>query len=111
RMKMLTLPSLRERLRDRLGFLRGDARDREARHQTLRATIDWSYELLDETDRMLFRRVAVFAGGFDIETAEAVCTLPSDAPFDVFDRLGSLCDKSLLLRGEVDGEPRLDMLQ
>jgi predicted ATPase len=111
RMKMLTLPSLRERLRDRLGFLRGDARDREARHQTLRATIDWSYQLLDEADRILFRRVAVFAGGFDIETAEAVCVLPSDASLDVFDRLASLSDKSLLLRGEVEGEPRVDMLQ
>ena len=111
RMKMLTLPSLRERLRDRLGFLRGDARDREARHQTLRATIAWSYQLLDEPDRTLFRRVAVFAGGFDIETAEAVCLLPSDASLDVFDRLVSLSDKSLLLRGEVEGEPRLDMLQ
>jgi predicted ATPase/tRNA A-37 threonylcarbamoyl transferase component Bud32 len=111
RMKMLTLPSLRERLRDRLGFLRGDARDREARHQTLRATIGWSYHLLDDADRILFRRVAVFAGGFDIETAEAVCVLPSDASLDVFDRLASLGDKSLLLRGEVEGEPRLDMLQ
>jgi len=111
RMKMLSLSSLRERLRDRLGFLRGDARDREARHQTLRATIDWSYQLLDEADRILFRRVAVFAGGFDIETAEAVCVLPSDASLDVFDRLASLSDKSLLRRGEVEGEPRLDMLQ
>jgi predicted ATPase/class 3 adenylate cyclase len=114
RMKMLTLPALRDRLRDRLGFLRGDARDREARHQTLRATIAWSYQLLDEADRVLFRRVAVFAGGFDIETAEAVCVLgsdASDASFGVFDRLASLSDKSLLLRGEVDGEPRLDMLQ
>jgi predicted ATPase/class 3 adenylate cyclase/tRNA A-37 threonylcarbamoyl transferase component Bud32 len=111
RMKMLTLPSLRERLRDRLGFLSGDARDRDARHRTLRATIAWSYQLLDEADRILFRRVAVFAGGFDIETAEAVCVLPSDASLDVFDRLASLSDKSLLLRGEVEGEPRLDMLQ
>jgi predicted ATPase/class 3 adenylate cyclase/tRNA A-37 threonylcarbamoyl transferase component Bud32 len=111
RMKMLTLPSLLERLRDRLGFLSGDARDREARHRTLRATIAWSYQLLDEVDRVLFRRVAVFAGGFDIETAEAVCVLPSDASLDVFDRLASLSDKSLLLRVEVEGEPRLDMLQ
>ena len=111
RMKMLSLSSLRERLRDRLGFLVGDARDREARHQTLRATIGWSYQLLDEADRVLFRRVAVFAGGFDIETAEAVCVLPNDAAVDVFNRLASLSDKSLLLRCEVEGEPRLDMLQ
>jgi predicted ATPase/serine/threonine protein kinase len=111
RMKMLTLPSLRERLNDRLGFLTGDARDREARHRTLRATIDWSYQLLDEIDRTLFRRVAVFAGGFNIETAEAVCVLPSDVSLDVFDHLASLSDKSLLLRAEVEGETRLDMLQ
>jgi predicted ATPase/class 3 adenylate cyclase len=111
RMKMLTLPALRDRLGDRLGVLKGGSRDAETRHQTLRAAIDWSYDLLDEPDRMLFRRAAVFVGGFAIESAEAVCELPASTALDVFSGLASLTDKSLLTRGDVDGEPRLGMLE
>jgi predicted ATPase/class 3 adenylate cyclase len=111
RMKMLTLPALRDRLGDRLGVLKGGARDAETRHQTLRAAIDWSYDLLDEPDRVLFRRAAVFVGGFAIESAEEVCDFPATTALDVFAGLDSLTDKSLLTRGEVDGEPRLGMLE
>src|SRR5262249_27153130 len=111
RMKMLTLPALRDRLGDRLGFLPGGPRDAAARHQTLRAAIDWSHNLLDDGDKALFRRAAVFVGGFAIESAEEVCELPGGAASDVFAGLASLVDKSLLTRGEVDGEPRLGMLE
>jgi predicted ATPase/class 3 adenylate cyclase len=111
RMKMLTLSALHNRLGDRLGLLKDGPRDAPARHQTLRAAIDWSHNLLDEPDKVLFRRAAVFVGGFAIESAEEVCDFPAGAVLDVFDRLASLADKSLLTRGEVDGEPRLGMLE
>ncbi|HEX2572739.1 MAG TPA: protein kinase [Polyangia bacterium] len=111
RMKMLTLQSLHERLGDRLGFLKGGPRDLDERHQTLRAAIDWSYNLLDEPGKVLLRRVAVFVGGFAIESAEEVCGFGAAGRFDVFDELASLTDKSLLTRGEVDGEPRIGLLE
>ncbi len=111
RMKLLTLPALRDRLGDRLGFLKGGPRDAAARHQTLRAAIDWSHNLLDAPDQALFRRAAVFVGGFAIESAEEVCGFPAGAALDVFAGLSSLTDKSLVTRGEVDGEPRLGMLE
>lgn len=109
RMKMLTLPALHKRLDDRLGFLKGTDRDRATRHQTLRAAIDWSYDLLDEPHKELLLRAAVFAGGFSIEAAEEVCG--GDLDIDVFEGLSSLVDKSLLTRREVLGEPRLGMLE
>jgi predicted ATPase/class 3 adenylate cyclase len=111
RMKIMTLPALLDRLGDRLNLLKGGARDADQRHQTLRATIDWSYNLLDESEKTLFCRLGVFAGGFSIESAEEVCGFEADVPFDVLDGVSSLADKSLLTRGEVDGEPRLGMLE
>ncbi len=107
RMKVLTLPALYKRLTDRFGFLKGTDRDRAERHQTLRAAIDWSYNLLDEPQRRLLCRAAVFRGGFFLESAEEVA---GDRGFDVLDGLSALVDKSLLIRREVDGEMRLSAL-
>jgi non-specific serine/threonine protein kinase len=90
-----------QRLDQRLPLLTGGARDAPERQRTLRATIDWSYDLLGEEERRLFRRLAVFAGSFDLEAAEAVC----DADLDT---LGSLLDKSLLRQ---TGEGRFFMLE
>ena len=72
RVRVMPPPALLARLSRRLPLLTGGARNLPARQQTLRATIDWSYELLDEGERALFRRLAVFAGGCTIEAAEAV---------------------------------------
>lgn len=110
RMKMLTLPALLKRLSDRLGFLKGTERDRAQRHQTLRAAIDWSFNLLDEPQKTLLCRTSVFTGGFSIESAEEVCGAGDDRSLDVLEGLSSLVDKSLLTRSEVDGEPRLGAL-
>ena len=89
RVKVLDAAQILERLEQRLSFLTAGARDTPQRHQTLRATIEWSYELLECGRARLFRRLAVFAGGFSLEAAETVC----EAGLDV---LHSLVDKSLV---------------
>ena len=104
RTKLLAPEALLERLGDRLDLLKG-TRDADERHATLRATIQWSYDLLDEHEQRLVRRLAVFRGGCTLESAEAVC----DADLDI---LGSLLDKSLVRRrtGRL-GEERIWMLE
>ena len=110
RTRMLSLDALHRRLGDRLGFVKATERDREQRHRTLRATIDWSHDLLDEPSRILFRRVSVFRGGFSLESAEAVCGA-EELDVDVFEGLSSLVGKSLLRLYEVDGAPRMGALE
>jgi predicted ATPase/class 3 adenylate cyclase len=104
RTKLLAPEALLERLGDRLDALKG-TRDAEERHSTLRATIAWSYDLLDEDDQELFASLGVFRGGCTLETAEAVCNADLDT-------LASLLDKSLLRRrtGRL-GEERFWMLE
>lgn len=89
RVKVLSADELLARLEHRLPLLTGGARDAPARQRTLRATIEWSYELLDESERRVFVNLAVFAGGWTTEAAEQAC----DADLDV---LQSLADKSLV---------------
>ncbi|MFN2471280.1 MAG: BTAD domain-containing putative transcriptional regulator [Gaiellaceae bacterium] len=96
---------LRERLEQRLEVLTGGPRDVPERHQTLRATIDWSYELLDPGERELFARLAVFAGGCSTDAVESVCEAPLET-------LETLLAHSLLQRETArGGEPRLRMLE
>ncbi len=104
RVKLLPPERLLERLDSRLQLLTGGARDRDERQRTLRAAIEWSYELLSEEEQALFRRLSVFVGGSTLEAAEAVC----EAELDV---LASLVDKSLVRQAEVEGEPRFSMLE
>jgi predicted ATPase/class 3 adenylate cyclase len=105
RVKLLPPPKLLARLDQSLSLLTGGARDAPERHQTLRATIDWSYELLEEDERALLARLSVFAGGFTLDAAESVC----DASFD---GLASLVEKSLVSERETeDGEPRFALLE
>ena len=111
RVRILPVEALRARLADRLGILVGGPRDRPARQQTLRGAIDWSYDLLDERDRLLFERFAVFMGGACLAQAEMVCGPSAELGRDVLDGLASLAEKSLLR--PVPGsetEPRFAML-
>ena len=103
RTKLFTPEQLLARLADRLDLLKG-GRDADPRQQTLRATIEWSYELLSDDERQLFGRLSIFAGGSDFETAEGVC----DAEPDL---LASLIDKSLIRRRETAYGPRFWMLE
>jgi predicted ATPase/class 3 adenylate cyclase len=109
RVKLLPPPALLARLEQRLRLLTGGARDRDDRQRTLRAAIDWSYDLLDDDERVLFRRLAVFTGGWTLDVAEAVCA--PDGELDVLDGLASLLDKSLVRHSGGDDEPRYSMLQ
>jgi predicted ATPase/class 3 adenylate cyclase len=100
RVRMLSLPDLRRRLDERFRLLTGGSRTALPRQQTLRALIDWSYDLLDERERALFRNTAIFVDGFTLDGASAI---QGDDP-DVFGLLASLVDKSLVvadLRGET----------
>jgi predicted ATPase/class 3 adenylate cyclase len=112
RIRLLPPQALLARLSQRLNVLTGGARTLPARQQTLRGTIDWSYELLDEDERLLFARLAVFVGGCTLAMAELVCNPAHSLPLDVFDGLQSLLDKSLLFQVMgVDDEPRFLMLE
>jgi predicted ATPase len=112
RIKLLPPQALLARLGQRLTVLTGGARDVPKRHQTLHNTIEWSYNLLDEHEQRLFRRLSIFTGGCTLEAAEAVCNLDNDQAIDTLDGAASLVDKSLLRQTEQEEEePRLVMLE
>jgi predicted ATPase/class 3 adenylate cyclase len=97
--------------RARLRLLAGGPRDLPSRQQTLRDAIAWSYDLLDEPERLAFHRLAVFSGGFSLEAAEALCASSEPLDGDLFDTIASLVDKSFLRQEERAGEPRFGMLE
>jgi predicted ATPase len=111
RIKVLPPEALLARISGRTLSLDGGARDLPARQQTLRATIDWSYELLSPAEQRLFSRLGVFVGGWSFEAAEAVCDAREDLGLDVFDGIASLVEKSLVRPLDADSaEPRFTML-
>jgi non-specific serine/threonine protein kinase len=97
RIKILSVEEIAARLDNRFSLLTSGSRTAIPRHQTLRATIDWSHDLLTESERMLHRRLSVFVGGFTLEAAEAVCSLGELKRSDILDLLGRLVDKSLVI--------------
>jgi predicted ATPase/DNA-binding SARP family transcriptional activator len=119
RTRLFPPAALLSRLESRLNLLVGGARDLPARQQTLRDTIAWSYDLLSEGEKQLFRRLTVFVGGCTMEAAEAVCQ-PGDGSseeyppleMEVLEGIGALLEKSLLRQEEGgNGEPRFHMLE
>jgi predicted ATPase len=112
RIKILPPQALLVRLAHRFDVLRGGMRDLPERQQTLRRALDWSYDLLDDHAKKLFRRLSVFAGGWTLDAAEAVCNVEGDLNADVLDEMESLVDNSLLTRSVgKDGEMRFGMLE
>ena len=109
RVKVLTPEQIAARLDDRFRLLTGGSRTALPRQQTLRAMIDWSYSLLSEDEKVLFRRLAVFVGGWTLEAAEFVCG--EKTGFDVLDLLTRLVDKSLVFLEESVGELRYHRLE
>jgi tetratricopeptide (TPR) repeat protein len=110
RIKLFQPQAILTRLDDKLKLLTGGARDLPTRHQTLRNTLEWSYELLDEDEKVLYARLGVFVGGFTFEAVDAVCN--PDGKFDILESLTSLVDNSLIRQVETsDGAPRFEMLE
>lgn len=107
RSKLYPPAALLARLNNRLAFLENRARNAEQRHQTLRATLDWSYRLMGAAEQKLLARLAVFARSFTAEAAETVC---SDAALDVLDALGALCDHSMVQPTQTERGVRFVML-
>jgi len=111
RVRSLPPQTLLARLDERLKLLIGGARDLEERQQTLRGTIDWSYQLLSAAEQRLFACLSVSVGGCTLEAAETVCQTDKEPRIDILDGLDSLVEKSLLRQREVDGEARFSMLE
>ena len=120
RVKMLSVEQISKRLDDRFRLLTGGARTALPRQQTLRALIDWSYDLLSQNERLLLHRLSVFAGGWTLEAAEEVCVGQDDTsyskgilPYDILDLLTQLINKSLVIviEGSQSGETRYRMLE
>ncbi len=112
RVKVLSPSALLTRLASRLQLLTGGSKDMPQRQQTLRAAIDWSYDLLSSAEQKLFRRLSVFVGGWTLEGAEAVCDAKGDLDLDLLDAIASLVDKSLVQQIEqANEESRFAMLE
>lgn len=111
RVRALPAEQIAARLDDRFRLLTGGSRVAVTRHQTLRATIDWSYELLSGEERAIFRRLSVFAGGCTLAGAEAVCVGEGVKEGEVLDLLTHLVDKSLLVSEASAAEGRFHLLE
>ena len=111
RVRTLAPEEIGARLADRFRLLRGSARGRVERHQTLQNTVSWSYNLLNAPEQRLFERLSVFAGGFDVAAAEAVCADEAIDEADVLDLLDSLVDKSMVTSAPGGRIGRFSMLE
>ncbi|MGH3144565.1 MAG: ATP-binding protein, partial [Rubrobacter sp.] len=112
RTKLLPPLPLLARLDNRLKFLTGGARDLPERQRTLRSAIEWSHELLGPDERMLFRRLSAFVGGFSLEAVEAVCDAGGELSLGTLGGISSLLDNSLIRQEEgSEDDPRFSMLE
>jgi predicted ATPase/class 3 adenylate cyclase/DNA-binding CsgD family transcriptional regulator len=111
RVRALSLSEILESLHDRFRLLTGGARTAVRRQQTLRASVDWSHALLTEPERVLFRRLAVFLGGFDLDAAQAVAGSGEVERYQVLDQLSLLVDKSLVVADDSRGRTRYRLLE
>ena len=111
RVRAFSAETIAERLSDRFQLLTGGDRTAMPRQQTLRAAIDWSYDLLTEAERAVLRRLSVFSGGWTLDAAEAVGSAAGIVVADVLDLLSNLVDKSLVIAREGNGGARYHLLE
>ena len=106
RLPVLSPEQIDARLSDRLGLLTRGSRTQPARQQTLRASVEWSYELCSQAERLLWARVSVFVGGFELDAAEGICADHRLAAEEVLELLAALADKSILVAAHGEGVAR-----
>ncbi len=111
RVKVLAVEQLSQRLDERFRILTGGSRSALPRQQTMRALIDWSYDLLSDREKAIFRRVAVFAGGWTLEAASEICADDDIESWDVLDLLSALVDKSLVVTELSGSHQRYRLLE
>lgn len=111
RMRALSAADIRDSLQDRFQLLTGGAHTAVRRQQTLRASVDWSHSMLTDAESVLFRRLAVFAGGFDLDAAVSVCGGEGVQRYQVLDQLTLLVDKSLVQADNITDRARYRMLE
>ena len=112
RIKMMSLEEITSHLNDRFHLLTGGARTALPRHQTLQAMIDWSHDLLSEPERVLWRRLSIFAGGWSLKAAESICGNEGIETHEILDLLTQLLNKSLVIVEHKQGqETRYHMLE
>ena len=111
RTKVLSVEEISARLGDSFRLLAAGSRTALPRQRTLHATMDWSHELLGQKERVLFRRLSVFAGGFTLEAAESICAGEELQRDEVLELLSQLVDKSLVVAQERDGAARYRLLE
>ena len=111
RTRLLPVSQIAEKLDDRFRLLTGGSRTALPRQQTLQALIEWSWDLLEEAEKALLRRLAVFAGGISLAAVEAICALDPAETWALLDCLDDLVNKSLLIAGEGNGEARFSLLE
>jgi predicted ATPase/class 3 adenylate cyclase len=115
KIRVLSLEQIARRLDDRFRLLIGGSRTALERHQTLRAAIDWSYNLLPPVEQILFRQLAIFVGGWTLEAAESICSDESTSSEiksnDILNLMEQLINKSLVIREETQSESRYRMLE
>ena len=111
RVRALSLAEILDSLHDRFRLLTGGARTAVRRQQTLRASVDWSHALLTEPERVLFRRLAAFLGGFDFDAAQTVASGGEVERYQVLDQLTLLVDKSLVVADDSRGRTRYRLLE
>ena len=111
RIRALSLSQIRDSLHDRFRLLTGGARTAVRRQQTLRASVDWSHALLTEPEQVLFRRLAVFAGGFDLDAAQVVSASSEVESYQLLDQLSLLVDKSLVIADDTADGMRYRLLE
>jgi predicted ATPase len=110
-LRVLSVPALLERTRPLLPILSGGPLDADIKQQTMTRTIKWSYDLLNDAEKELFRQLTVFEGSFTLPAVEAVCNQRGDVGFDTLERVTALADKSLIRLEYGDGEARYALLQ
>ena len=111
RIRVLPPKQIARRLDDAFQLLSGTTRGGLARHRTLRATMDWSFRLLEDHEKVLLRRLSVFAGGFTLDAAESVCAGPPLTPNDILDGVSMLVEKSLVVMESSHGDARYRLLE